>query len=96
MKEYIVCAAVHFEDGKNYVHQPVNIKTGFVVCGLRHHNCFATFSIIARLTHWNYEAQGFLTNTNRFVSRQDAARIAYRAGQINDAHKKELFSEDIY
>jgi hypothetical protein len=34
-KEYILSAAVHFDDGKIYEHQPSNIKTGFVVCGRR-------------------------------------------------------------
>ena len=29
-KEYIICAAIHFDDGINtYAHQPVNIKLGY-------------------------------------------------------------------
>jgi len=38
--EYVICAANHFNDGKQYEHQPKNIKQGFIVTGRRHHNCF--------------------------------------------------------
>ena len=35
-------------------------------------------------THVNFEKeQGFLTNLNRFVDREEAAKITYKAGQIN-------------
>ena len=47
--EYILCAANHFDDGKVYVHVPTNIKTGFVVCGQRHHNCFYTVAIFTEM-----------------------------------------------
>lgn len=41
MKEpYIICAAVHYNDGNNYPHQPINIGSGIVIAGRRHHNCF--------------------------------------------------------
>lgn len=36
--EYILCAAIWYDDGKEYPHQPVNIKEGYVWCGRRHHN----------------------------------------------------------
>lgn len=48
--------------------------------------------------NWDKELpgiQGFLTNTNRFVDRKEAAKIAYEAGQI-EREKKYLFSEDVY
>lgn len=41
------------------------------------------------------EIQGFLTTKNRFVTREEAAEIAYSAGQISSP-KEELYSEDIY
>ena len=47
-KEYIICSAIHFDDGEEYVHQPKNIKTGLVVCGMRHCNVFTTISLIAQ------------------------------------------------
>jgi len=39
--------------------------------------------------------QGFLTNTGRFVGREEAARIAHTAGQTSSL-KKMLFSEDLW
>lgn len=38
--------------------------------------------------------QGFVTNTGRFVSRKEAAEIAFKAGQIKEP-KDALFSEDV-
>ncbi len=102
MKEYILCAANHYDDGQENVHEPVNIKTGFVVCGRRHHNCIHTFAMIVGFPYTedghklhNTEEQGFLTNTNRFVDREEGAKIAFAAGQITE-EKKTLYSEDLY
>lgn len=102
MKEYILCAANHYDDGKEMVHGPKNIESGFVICGRRHHNCI---SIFAKMVGFPYddnghalmrtERQGFLTNTDRFVEREEAAQIAFEAGQIKQ-HKIVLFSEDLY
>jgi hypothetical protein len=98
MKEYIICAAIHVNNGKVYVHQPKNITTGFVICGRRHHNCFATLSLI------NDEPkdklvmiQGFLTNEDKFYNRSDSYKIAVESGQtIDDSAAKTLISEDLY
>lgn len=97
MTEYILCAAIWFDDGKPYVHQPTNIKSGFVICGHRHHNCFTTLSLCANdKKAFNYKKkQGFLTNTNRFVTREEAAQIAFDAGQTTELLTK-LFSENLY
>lgn len=46
LEERILCAAVHYDDGKEYVHQPINITSGYVVCGHRHHNCKPNPSIL--------------------------------------------------
>lgn len=36
-KEYIACAAIHYDNGKHYLWQDVyGIKSGFVLCGFRH------------------------------------------------------------
>jgi hypothetical protein len=46
-REYLLCSAIWFDDGvSTYLYQPRNIKTGFVVCGRRHHNCFITKAIL--------------------------------------------------
>lgn len=98
-KEEIICAAVWFDDGKKYEHQPINIELGFVVCGRRHHNCFMTASILRgedwKVSDYGKNVQGFITSEDRFLNRKDAAEVAYAAGQ---AFKKDgcLFSEDLY
>jgi hypothetical protein len=97
-KEYILCAAVWWDDGINtYVHQPINVKTGFVVTGRRHHNCFTTKAMLAGINAFKNlkPIQGFLTNTNRFVDRIEASVIAYHAKQI-ESMVPELKSEDLY
>jgi len=98
-QQHIICAAIHFEDDKEYVHQPKNIQYGLVICGHRHHNVFAVLSGLGinRLKYSKHHIQGFLTNDNIFVDREQAMEIAYKAGQINEKKKyRELYSEDIY
>jgi hypothetical protein len=94
-KEYIACSAILFDDGKKHVHQPINVPTGFIVCGLRHHNCLATMAALGlRIKDGE---QGFLTSKNRFVNRHSAALIARSAGQVDfKGSSKKLMSEDIY
>jgi hypothetical protein len=43
----------------------------------------------------SYEAQGFITSTNKFVSREVANDIAFRAGQLVDKPIT-LYSEDLW
>ena len=96
--EYIICSAIWFDDKIEYVHQPFNIKSGFVICGHRHHNCFNIMSIISNDIHNHVKfekEQGFLTNLNRFVDRKEGAEIAYKAGQTKTLLTR-LYSEDLY
>ncbi len=105
-KEYILCAANYYNDGKEHVHQPFNINSGYVICGQRHHNCIYTFSLIVKdlsreetVKLMRVEEQGFLTNTNRYVDRQEALIIAREANQLNDEYVNErigLHSENLY
>ena len=94
---YIICSAILFKDGKQHVHQPFNIESGFVICGHRHHNCFMTASILNedKKIQGYEDIQGFLTNENIFVDRKEAGRIAFEAGQT-DVLISELYSEDLY
>ena len=95
----ILCAAIHFDDGEIHFHTPKNIKTGFVMCGHRHHNCFASLAATVskeQFIEFNQNnVQGFLTDTNEFVSRKDGAIIAKLAGQCKENVAK-LHSEDLY
>jgi len=105
-KEYILCSAVWFKEYEsNYIQEaieqarPKNIKEGIVICGQRHLQCLRTFSCItnkpARRDQAGESIQGFLTNINRFVDREEGGRIAFEAGQTKEL-KKTLYSEDLY
>lgn len=106
--EFIICAAIWFNDGNKYNHQPKNVESGFIVSGRRHHNCFSSVQSIGKALGYDKtlivkkgialeekEKQGFITNKDRFVDRIEAAQIAYEAKQIDKPLKK-LFSEDLY
>jgi len=106
MKEYILCAAIWYKEIplKKIIDGvlPKNCDKGLVVLGHRHGQCMWTMGSLTGLRSvtnapdgvGEYE-QGFLTNTNRFVSREDAAIIAFEANQIKEP-KERLFSEDLY
>lgn len=98
--EYILCAAIWVDDGVEYVHQPRNIPTGMVFCGWRHSNCFEALNKAYPKGSVDEQQlagkhQGFLTSRGMFVSRDEAGKIAFEAGQV----KREglhLTSEDLY
>lgn len=97
-KPYIICAAVYFKNGKKYVHQPINIKSGIVICGRMHHNIFPIMGMMFdRLEYLKNHETGFLTSDNRYVGREEAREIALAAGQITETRDpKDLYSEDLY
>ena len=91
--EDIRCAAIWSKDPSDQrIHQPRNIDVGYVICGLRHHNC-----IMNMKPGWEKydKVQGFLTSKDRFVDRVEAVSIALAAGQIPKSVTR-LFSEDLY
>lgn len=99
----ILCAAIHYNDGKEYVHQPKNIKSGFVVSGRRHHNCIQTMVVLSgkmlaeRIRDEVEETQGFITSDDAFVNRFDAYKIAEENNQLLNKHSNgKLYSEDLY
>ena len=97
--EKILCAAIHYDDGKEYPAQPKNIKTGYVWCGRRHHNIINLRSVITGEVTRRESVQGFLTSTDRFVNRKEAMEIAIAAGQVanNETNVSyDLISEDLY
>ena len=97
-KERIICAAILFDNGGKYPHQPVNINHGFVIAGMRHHDCLVTMAILSdsKTSYLRYkQSQGFITTKNRFVSREIAAKIAKESGQTK-IDVGTLFSEDLY
>lgn len=98
-EEYILCAAIHFDDEITHAQQPINIQYGYVICGRRHHNCFAIAGILdPSLSYLQYEKeQGFVTSKDRFITREEAKELAQKTNQIiSDTTNNKLFSEDLY
>jgi len=101
MKEYILCAAIHYPNNLSsdiLSYQPKNISTGFVVCGHRHHQIIQLCSHVMDYRLEEKDIEGFLTSKNRFVTRNEAFNIAHNAGQIRGAmfDRDELYSKDLY
>lgn len=65
----------------------------------RHHNCIRAAHDVG-YENWRPEhEQGFVTDTGRFVDREEAARIAVAANQLIERamrHPLGLFSEDVW
>ena len=101
-KEYILCAEIWYKELPTQHFLPTNINIGIIVCGHRHGHCIDIVKMLSGLRTVQISPdgvgeteQGFLTNTNRFVGRQEAAVIAFSNGQIKET-KETLFSEDLY
>lgn len=96
MKEYILCSAIWWKNNIIYEHQPKNVDSGIVICGRRHHNCFVTLmQFHPKRELGETIIQGFLTNTDKFVTREEGAKIAYLSDQIKQ-EQLTMFSEDLY
>lgn len=94
-KEYIICAAINYtkfecKDG----------SIGLIVCGRRHHDCINVFWNLSGIpTRRPNDIQGFMTSKNRFLDREEAAKLALEIGQIVDEDIEvthTLISEDLY
>ena len=89
--EICICAAVQLPDG-------------YIVRGHRHTDCFRTIGGIPRYSHLHdgeYLSQGFVTSSNRFVGRKEAASLQIAAGiESKDLEHPylhgECYSEDLY
>ena len=110
-KEYIAVSAIWYLDyptpeNLNSNLLPINCDKGIVFCGHRHVHCLRQMNVVWERKQFEAEKeiQGFLTSKNRFVGRNEAAKIARDAGQLNDRidwtdanwETVELYSEDIY
>jgi len=83
LPEYIMCSANYYDDGKDYPFQPYNIDKGFVICGWRHSNCGASYLAANGETKiWDNCIQGFLTNKNRFLNREESLKLVQENGQL--------------
>lgn len=87
MKEICICAAVKTECGR-------------IFRGHRHGDCFYAIQRRKLKIAKQPKAQGFITSKNRYVDREEGARLQIEAG-IKSAWtgkpvKGLLFSEDLY
>jgi len=113
MKEFIICSAIHVNAIGEFKDQPKGITCGFVVTGRRHSDCYEIINnvllVIGKEESYDYieslslrQNQGFITNTNRFVFRDEAYEIANAYNQIKygakavDAENRILISEMLY
>ena len=104
--EKILCAAIWYKELDKLspkwdtLLRPVNVKEGIVLCGHRHPHCMYQMIAITGKRSVSVECgeyvQGFLTSTNRFVDREEGARIHVANGNKLNYSTKELFSEDLY
>lgn len=93
VNEFIICSAIKIEE------------TGKIFYGHRHNHCIEAMngelSWIMNRQEINKvkKEQGFITNLNRFVSREEGLEIALRNNQVKDLKEirgKQLYSEDLY
>lgn len=101
--EYILCAAIYYNDGNKYREQPLNIESGIIISGRRHNNAFMTLLQLKPDFDANLikPMMGFITSYNRYVERPEAYKIALEQGQIkkreiDDDDYNILISEDLY
>ena len=100
-KEYIICAAIFcFDDEAKSIklrNNPTNIisEKGIILCGYRHSNIIELMASLGFSTIEDDITCGFLTSKNIFVTRQQAAKIAYDAYQTNGL-EDELNSDHLY
>ena len=106
-KEFILCAAYKFKEGYRTPNmEKKTSKDGTIIEDLYHGPCKQVFQMALGWRHPDIlhkygdvidksDLGGFMTSRGRYVTRAEAAKIAYEAGQI-DEPKNILFSEDIY
>lgn len=98
-KEQILCAAIWYKDvTPRAEHRPINTPGGVVVSGFRHGHCISQILPLTgkRMFKLGDHIQGFLTNKNRFVNRQEGAKIWIENGGTLNYSKTDLYSEDLY
>ena len=105
-KEYILCSAVWYKELPHIKNTdvplnsylPKNCDSGAVFTGLRHGQCIYLKCAVTGLrdAESGEHIQGFLTNLNRFVDREEGAKIHITNGGVLKYSRDELFSEDLY
>lgn len=95
-QQRILCAAIWYGGPEELTHGPYGVADGVVLCGFRHCQIIELYhALTGKATKDFGNCQGFITSDNCFVTRERAAEIAFKAGQIKEV-KHKLFSEDLY
>ena len=91
-KEYILCAAVLRKEPRKAEGNPyrgghneiLNIEIGY-----RHHDIWERFYDELKIPNNDEpDTNGFYTSKGRFVNREEAMKIAYEAGQVDEKRAK--------
>lgn len=77
------------------VHAAIRSNSGMIILGKSHANCFYTLRNIGDDYSKKADDQGFMTSKGRYVQRDEAAKIAFNANQI-EKPTPYLFSEDLW
>jgi len=106
--ERIVCAGIWYKEFplKNSEvlntrgFRATNTDCGIILFGLNHIHCMYQMVAITGLksAEIGEYVHGFLTTKNRFVEREEGAKIALICGQIDKLNfsRTKLYSEDLY
>lgn len=110
--EYILCAAIWYQDKIKRKLQPRNVESGIVVGGWRHGNCIIMLKTMfydnwqnnedenqKRIHVLNNQLQGFITNEGNFIDRKDGLKMALKMNQHltpDKVYGTDLYSEDLY
>jgi len=99
-QERILCSAIYIDDGIVYSDPrvlPSNKKSGMVVCGQRHHNCYGIlYQFMQDKVNILKSEEGFLTSKGNFLTRSEAKELAFKIGQITKTSSTTLTSEDLW
>lgn len=98
--EKIICASIHFDNGTKHTSQLINIDIGYTVEGLNYYDIICknrdVFQKFLR-TESSYRSinYGFITTSNRFLTRVEAGKLAYINKQVKTKERL-LLTEDLY
>lgn len=84
---------------RRIVKAAIQLPTGMIIEGHRHHDCLAQMHSIMNLSVYERRGhvQGFITSDGFFVNRREAMEIAIKSHQVSEKYKgMELYSEDLY
>jgi len=95
LKTYVLCAAIWYDDGEKSPSNVHNIKTGQVILGYRHGNCYQILKQLYPDRRYVKDCvEGFLTSNDLFIDRKQGAKLAYDQKQCGEVEI--LTSECLY